>query len=79
MRLLLDEISELCTEQDIRRLFERYGRVIDVRIARSTVCKYVGYGFVEMENADDAQRAMAALNGISMKIRPLRVIMPPPR
>ena len=79
MRLLLDEISQFCTEQDLRRLFERYGRVIDVRIARSTACKYVGYGFVEMENADDAQRAMAALNGISMNGRPLRVRMPPSR
>ena len=79
MRLLLDDISEFSTEQDLRQLFEEYGRVIDVRIARSIDCRAIGYGFVEMENTVDGQRAMAALNRISMNGRPLRVRMPPSR
>jgi RNA recognition motif-containing protein len=61
------------TETEIRGLFEQHGTVDSVTIINDRETgRPRGFCFVGMP-ADDAQRAMAGLNGFAMNGRPLRV------
>ncbi|MFI4914031.1 MAG: RNA recognition motif domain-containing protein [Steroidobacterales bacterium] len=61
------------TEQDVRALFERHGRVDSVKLINDRESgKPRGFGFVDMTGSE-AQAAIAALNGFAMGGRPLRV------
>lgn len=68
------------TEGDLEQLFAQYGQIgraqiiIDRETGRSK-----GFGFVEMPNDDEAQKAMEALNGFDMKGRKLQVNEARPR
>ncbi|MFH0966054.1 MAG: RNA-binding protein [Planctomycetota bacterium] len=61
------------TEDQLRELFGAHGNVLSARVMvdRETG-RSRGFGFVEMEDAD-AQKAIAALNGVDMGGRPLTV------
>lgn len=62
------------TEESIRSLFEAYGTVekVDVITDRDTG-RSRGFAFVEMSDADAADRAIAALNGQPFGGRTLNV------
>jgi RNA recognition motif-containing protein len=61
------------TEQDVRVLFERHGRVESVKLINDRETgKPRGFGFVDMSSTD-AQGAIQALNGYQMNGRALRV------
>ena len=61
-------------EQALQQLFEQYGPVQSVNIIKDRYSgKSRGFGFVEMVNEEDAQKAIAALNGFDMEGRPLVV------
>ena len=61
------------TDDQLRELFGAHGTVLSARVMvdRETG-RSRGFGFVEMEEAD-AQKAIAALNGMDMGGRPLTV------
>ena len=68
------------TESDLEELFEQYGALISVTI----ICdrndgSSKGYGFVKMENQEDGERAITALDGQNMMGRPLKVNPARPR
>ncbi len=61
------------TEQDVRMLFERHGKVDSVKLINDRETgKPRGFGFVDMPQSE-AQNAIQALNGYQMNGRPLRV------
>lgn len=61
------------TEQDVRALFERHGKVESVKLVNDRETgKPRGFGFVDMPQSD-AQGAIQALNGHQLNGRPLRV------
>ena len=61
------------TEAEVRSLFEQHGQVESVKIVNDRdTGRPRGFCFVDMP-ADDAQKALAALNGAPMNGRPLRV------
>jgi RNA recognition motif-containing protein len=61
------------TEQDVRSLFERHGKVDSVKLVNDRETgRPRGFGFVDMPQSE-AQEAIQALNGYSMAGRPLRV------
>ena len=61
------------TEDEIRQLFEQYGKVESVKLINDRETgRPRGFSFVEMQ-ASDAQNAIAKTNGFSMGGRPLRV------
>jgi RNA recognition motif-containing protein len=61
------------TEQDVKALFERHGKVESVKLINDRETgKPRGFGFVDMPQAE-AQTAIQALNGFQMNGRPLRV------
>ena len=61
------------TEQDVRGLFERHGKVDSVKLINDRETgKPRGFGFVDMPQSE-AQGAIQPLNGFQMNGRPLRV------
>jgi cold-inducible RNA-binding protein len=62
------------TEEAVRSLFERYGAVNSARIMTDRETgRSRGFAFVEMENENEADQAINALNGFSMDGRALNV------
>lgn len=61
------------TEQDVKSLFERHGKVESVKLINDRETgRPRGFGFVEMSQSE-AQGAIQALNGFQMNGRALRV------
>lgn len=62
------------TEESVRSIFEQYGAVERVSVMKDRdTGRSRGFGFVEMTNADEADRAINALNGTNLGGRPLNV------
>jgi len=62
------------TEAELRALFEAHGAVERVSIVTDRdTGRSRGFAFVEMTNAEEADKATAALNGSTLDGRPLRV------
>ena len=71
--IYVGNLSFNATEQDVRSLFERHGKVDSVKLIMDREPgKPRGFGFVDMEQSE-AQTAIQALNGHQMNGRPLRV------
>ncbi len=61
-------------EDELRKMFEVYGQVDRVSIMTdSDTGRSRGFGFVEMANAEDGEKAIAALNGTQLGGRTLNV------
>ncbi len=62
------------SEDDLRQMFEVYGQVdrVSIMTDRDTG-RSRGFGFVEMTNAEDGEKAIAALNGSQTGGRTLNV------
>jgi RNA recognition motif-containing protein len=71
--IYVGNLSFNATEQDVRSLFERHGKVDSVKLIMDLETgKPRGFGFVDMEQ-NEALAAIQALNGHQMNGRPLRV------
>jgi cold-inducible RNA-binding protein len=62
------------SEDQLRQMFEVYGQVdrVSIMTDRETG-RSRGFGFVEMVNAEDGEKAIAALNGTQLGGRTLNV------
>jgi RNA recognition motif-containing protein len=68
------------TADDLLALFQEHGRVARAQVITDRETgRSRGFGFVEMEDDEEAQRAVDALNGQSFKGRPLTVNEARPR
>src|SRR4030095_11782500 len=80
MNIYLGNLSYSATENSIRELFEGYGQVTTVKIVTDKLTgSSRGFGFVEMPNDDEAQRAIAELNGKEFQGRKMVVNESRPR
>ena len=71
--IYVGNLSFNATEQDVRSLFERHGKVDSVKLIMDRETgKPRGFGFVDMDQ-NEAQAAIQALNSHQMNGRPLRV------
>ena len=63
MRIFVGNLPFDASNEDLKKLFESYGTVLSARIEYDRDSgRSCGFGFVEMENADDAEKAIEALN-----------------
>jgi RNA recognition motif-containing protein len=73
-KLYVGNLNYATTDQDLLKMFEPYGAVDSVQIITDRdTGRSKGFGFVEMPNAEEADAAIAALNGQSVGGRPLTV------
>lgn len=63
-KIYVGNFSFSMTEAELRSLFEPHGSIESVTIATDRDSgRSRGFGFVSMSNDDEAEKAMAALNG----------------
>ena len=80
MNIYLGNLSYSATEATIKELFETYGAVTTAKIVTDKFTgSSRGFGFVEMTNDDEAQRAIAELNGKEFQGRKMIVNESRPR
>jgi RNA recognition motif-containing protein len=74
MNIYAGNLNYSVSEEELEQAFSKYGEVTTVKIIRD---KYTdqskGFGFIEMTNDDEAQKAIDELNGTELKGRELRV------
>jgi len=74
MKLLIRNLARKTTEQELREMFEAYGRVQSCSLVmdnKTGVSK--GFGFVEMPKPGEAKAAMKNLNGKDVAGSKIRV------
>ena len=80
INIFVGNIPYAATEDDLKELFQEYGPVATATIIRDRYDgRSKGFGFVEMENQTDGERAIEALDGHEMMGRPLKVNPARPR
>lgn len=80
MTIYCGNLSRDVTEDDLRQVFEPYGKVGSVSLAREKFSgDSRGFGFVEMSEEAEARAAIAALNGTPLKGRSLNTVESKPR
>ena len=80
MEIFVSNIPFAAKPEDIRELFEPYGAVGRVNlITDRDTGRPRGFGFVEMPNAGEAQRAIEALQDVKMQGRQLTINEARPR
>src|SRR5438045_7327620 len=68
------------TQDDLFNLFQEHGKVARAQVITDRETgRSRGFGFVEMENDGEAQKAIDALNGAEFQGRPLTVNEAKPR
>ena len=68
------------TNQDLEDLFAQYGAVQSAAVIMDKFSgQSKGFGFVEMSNSEEAQKAIEALNETDLKGRNIRVSEAKPR
>ena len=64
MDIYVGNLAYKSTDEDLRTLFAQYGEVTSARVVVDRASgRSKGFGFVEMPNAEEAQKAIDALNG----------------
>ncbi|HDR72632.1 MAG TPA: RNA-binding protein [Methanoculleus sp.] len=67
-KLYVGNLTYSVDEAQLKELFSSYGDVKDVRVIERK-----GFGFVEFETVEEAEKAMEALNGTEFAGRTLRI------
>jgi len=72
--LFVGNLDFAATDSSVRSLFERYGTVERVHLVTDRdTGRSRGFGFVEMNDSEQADQAIAGLNGASFEGRALNV------
>jgi len=74
MNIYVGNIAHSATEDTLRSLFEQIGAVKSVKIITDKFTGMSrGFGFVQMETTEDAQKAIEELNGHELEGRAITV------
>ncbi len=80
MNIYVGNLSRDLSETELKDAFAAFGEVSTCNIIKDKFTgESRGFGFVEMPNKDEAEKAIAALNGKDMKGRNLTVNEARPR
>jgi len=80
MNIYVGNLSRDLSESDLREAFAAFGEVSSSSIIKDKFSgESRGFGFVEMPNKDEAEKAIAALNGKDLKGRTATVNEARPR
>ena len=80
MNIYAGNLLRNLSEDELRQVFESYGTVSTAAIIKDKISgESRGFGFAEMPNADEAQKAITGLNGRDFKGRAMTVNEAKPR
>ncbi len=80
MNIYVGNLDFKVNEDELQKLFEEYGTVTSAKIIVDKFSgRSKGYGFVEMENDKEANKAISELNGSEMENREIVVNEARPR
>ena len=73
-QIYVGNLSYGMREDTLKELFEQYGEVTSVKIVKDRMTgRSRGFGFVEMSDRDEAEKAIEALNETDVDGRNIRV------
>jgi RNA recognition motif-containing protein len=79
MNIHVGNLAYNVTEDDLRTLFSEFGEVSSVNIVKERSSgQSKGFGFVEMLNNSEADKAMKALNGSRLKDQAIKLAQAKP-
>ena len=74
MDIYVGNLPYSATDRDLQELFAEFGEVASARVVMDRETgRAKGFGFVEMRNDSEANKAIESLNGTDMNGRALRV------
>ena len=80
MDIYCGNLAYATTDDGLKAAFAAYGEVTSARVVTDRMTgRSKGFGFVEMPNEEEANAAIAALNGHEMDGRPIRVNQSQPK
>jgi RNA recognition motif-containing protein len=79
-KIYVGNLSFNTTDEDLSKLFQPYGAVGSASVIKDKFTgRSRGFGFVEMDKNEEADKAIAELNGKSVEGRALKVSEAQPR
>ena len=79
-KIYIGNLSYSVTQEELEKVFSEYGSVSSsVVISDKFTGRSKGFGFIEMENSDEAEKAIQELDGKSIQGRNIRVNEAQPR
>ena len=73
-KLFVGNLDYTTLEDQLRSTFEPFGQIVSATVVLDRMTgQSRGFGFVEYQSADDAQKAIAALDGTSVNGRAINV------
>jgi cold-inducible RNA-binding protein len=79
-KLFIGKLSFDTTDDSLRALFAEYGNIVSARVATDRDSnRSKGFGFVEMDDDEAAQKAISALDGKEFEGRTIVVNVARPR
>ena len=80
MNIYVGNLPYSVAEEDLREIFEEYGEVASVKIISDKLTgRSKGFGFVEMDDDQEAQKAIEELNNADLSGRNIKVNESRPR
>ncbi len=80
VNIYVGNLSYQASDDDLRQAFETHGQVSSAQVIRDKFTgRSRGFGFVEMPNNEEAQKAIDSLNNEEIAGRPVRVNEARPR
>ena len=80
MNIYVGNLPYTVVEEDLREIFEEYGEVASVKIINDKLTgRSKGFGFVEMDEDDEAKKAIEELNNADLSGRNIKVNESRPR
>lgn len=80
MNIYVGNISRETSENEVRAVFEEFGKVESINLIRDNYTKTLkGFGFIEMPDSEEADKAIKNLNGQMFNGRPLTVNVAKPK
>ena len=74
MNMYVSNLSFQTADDDLRKLFEQFGAVSSAKVITDRETgRSRGFGFVEMDSNDDANKAIKGLNGKDLEGRSMSV------
>ena len=80
MNIYVGNLSNTVNENDLREVFQAFGEVSKAAVIKDKFSgESRGFGFIEMPNKDEADKALSMVNGKDLKGRSAKVNEAKPR